>query len=145
VVHFIRKVYDAVFNDVAIDTMDMICLISTKESIITIHTLHLKFTQLIGFNHLAAMFDKCILYREVNPNLLFCFVVEVAFEFLELVVVSVVVVFEVVKFGGGDLHFLAADKLDSFVWMLVDAGINVAFFVRGKLVLHYTLGGAGAS
>jgi hypothetical protein len=144
-VHFLRKIDDAVFDDVANDTTDMICLISTKNSIIAIHTFHPKLSQLIGFNHLASMFDKCILYREANPDLLFCFVVEVAFEFLELVVVGVVVVFKFIKLRRRDLHFLAADKLDGFVWMLVDAGIDVAFFVRGKLAFHYAFRGARAS
>jgi hypothetical protein len=91
------------------------------------------------------MLHKCIFNREVNPDFPICFVVEMALEFLYLVVIGIVMVFEVFSLGGRDLHFLAADKLHGLVRVLVASGIYVALFVREKLTLHYAFGNPGAS
>ena len=54
-------------------------------------------------------------------------------------------VFEVVKFGGGDLYFLIADKIHGFIQVLIAAEIDVTFFVGRKFALYYAFGGSGAS
>lgn len=59
---FLCKVDNAAFNNVIIDTTDVIGLIVTKNSIITIYTFYLKLAQLISFDYFASMLCEYILY-----------------------------------------------------------------------------------
>lgn len=142
---FVSEVDDAVSDDIPIDATDMRRLVPPQNSIVPLHSLHLKLSELVRLHHSPRMLNKRIFNREVDPDLLARFVEEVAFEFLQRVIVGVVVVFEVCELGGGDFHLLAADQLDSCVGVLVLARVDVAFFVGGELALYYAWGGAGAS
>ena len=103
-----------------------------------------KLAQLVGFGQLAAVLDEGVLHGEVDADLSLIFVVEVAVELLQLVVVSVVVVFEARNFGLGDLQLLAPDELHC-VGVLVAAGVDVAIFIRQERTLDDDFGCSGSS
>ena len=51
------EVDDAVFDDVAVDAMDVICLFPTKHCVIAIDVFNFEFTKLVSFNHGSLMLD----------------------------------------------------------------------------------------
>lgn len=104
-----------------------------------------KLAQLVGFGQLAAVLDEGVLHGEVDADLSLSFVVEVAVELLQLVVVGVVVVFEARNFGLGDLQLLAPDELHCVVGVLVAAGVDVAIFILQERTLDNDFGCSGSS
>lgn len=103
-----------------------------------------KLAQLVGFGQLAAVLDEGVLHGEVDADLSLSFVVEVAVELLQLVVVGVVV-FEARNFGLGDLQLLAPDELHCVVGVLVAAGVDVTIFIRQERTLDDDFGCSGSS
>src|SRR5436189_4974908 len=54
---FICEIDDAVFDDVALDAVDVICLFPTKHCVIAIDVFDFEFTKLVSFDHGSLMFD----------------------------------------------------------------------------------------
>ena len=53
----ICEVDDAVFDDVTVDAMDVICLFPTKHCVIAINVFNFEFTKLVSFDHGSLMLD----------------------------------------------------------------------------------------
>jgi len=141
--HLLRQVDNAVPDDVGIDATDVVRLVAADHSIVTVELVHLELAQLVGFHHLVSVLDECVLDRKVDPEFSVCRVIEVTFEFMQLLEVGIPAIFERFKFDSGYLDLLVANKLYSRIWVLVAAGVDIAFFVGDEFTLHQVLGGLG--
>lgn len=135
----LREVDDSVFDDVRIDTMNMVRLIAANDSVITIKPVHLEFAELIGLDHMGAVLYESILDREVDAKLTAGCVVEVALKLLVLLDTGVPAFFKLIDVGVGDLDLLEADELHGGIGVLVAAGVDVALFVVVELATNQLL------